>query len=325
MPSTTRINHHDTGYKELFSHPEFVQQLLEGFTPPEISGLMDFRTLKNHSGNYITPLFEEKFEDVVWSVEVTWDGATQRVFLYLLLEFQSTVDHAMPIRLMHYVACFYDHLLKTKQAHPGQGLPPIFPVVLYNGAKPWRAKQDIYDMIAPEPPEFLRAYQPHIRYYLVDEARYTDEQLGLVESPLSGVFGIEKASKKHEGFQKAVDRIVAIIQADPHKHRIDKIVTRWLKRHLQRLGADVDLDRLNSLLEEKDMLAENLESWAKQEQQRGRHEGVEAMLRKQINLKFGELPEWADQRLKNATDEQLDEWVMQILSADSLTALLGEQ
>jgi hypothetical protein len=23
-------NHHDTGYKELFSHPEFVQQLVEG-------------------------------------------------------------------------------------------------------------------------------------------------------------------------------------------------------------------------------------------------------------------------------------------------------
>ena len=25
--------HHDTGYKELFSHPEFVQQLIEGFAP----------------------------------------------------------------------------------------------------------------------------------------------------------------------------------------------------------------------------------------------------------------------------------------------------
>ena len=55
-------NHHDTGYKELFSYPEFVQQLIEGFAPSEISGLMDFSTLQNHSGNYITPLFEEKFE-----------------------------------------------------------------------------------------------------------------------------------------------------------------------------------------------------------------------------------------------------------------------
>ena len=71
-------NHHDTGYKELFSYPEFVQQLVEGFAPTEIAQLINFSTLKNHSGNYITPLFEEKFEDVVWSVEVTWEGVTQQ-------------------------------------------------------------------------------------------------------------------------------------------------------------------------------------------------------------------------------------------------------
>ncbi|CAO1661767.1 hypothetical protein NYA30BAC_01381 [Halomonas sp. NYA30] len=74
------------------------------------------------------------------------------------------------------------------------------------------------------------------------------------------------------GFQSAVDRIVAIIQADPNKERIDKIITRWLKRHLQRLGADVNLDQLNSLVEDKDMLAENLENWAhKEPQERQRH------------------------------------------------------
>ena len=38
--------HHDLGYKEVFSYPEFVQQLIEGFTPPEIAGLMDFTTLQ---------------------------------------------------------------------------------------------------------------------------------------------------------------------------------------------------------------------------------------------------------------------------------------
>jgi hypothetical protein len=31
-------------------------------------------------------MFEEKIEDVVWSVEVTWEGVTQEVFLYLLLD-----------------------------------------------------------------------------------------------------------------------------------------------------------------------------------------------------------------------------------------------
>jgi hypothetical protein len=89
---------------------------------------------------------------------------------------------------------------------------------------------------------------------------------------LSGVFSIEKASTDRKGLQQAVDRIVAIIQADPDKDRIDKIITRWLKRHLQRLGAEANLDQLNSLVEDKDMLAENLENWAQQERQEGRWE-----------------------------------------------------
>ncbi len=266
-------NHHDTGYKELFSYPEFVQQLIEGFAPAEIARLMDFSTLKSQSGNYITPLFEEKIEDVVWSVNVNWQGMTQEVYLYILLEFQSSVDRTMPVRLMHYAACFYSELLKQKVITPGQGLPPVFPVVLYNGSERWTASLDLYDMIMPEPPGLLQVYQPRMRYYLVDEGRYTDEQLGLVRSPLSGVFSIEKASTNRQGLQKAVDRIVAIIQADPDKERIDKIITRWLKRHLQRLGAEVDLNQLNSLVEDKDMLAENLENWAQQERQVGLQEG----------------------------------------------------
>ncbi|MDR5886517.1 Rpn family recombination-promoting nuclease/putative transposase [Vreelandella janggokensis] len=267
-------NHHDTGYKELFSYPEFVQQLIEGFAPAEIAQLMDFSTLKSHSGNYITPLFEEKIEDVVWSVNVNWQGMTQEVYLYILLEFQSSVDRTMPVRLMHYAACFYSELFKQKVITPGQGLPPVFPVVLYNGSDRWTASLDLYEMITPEPPGLLQVYQPRMRYYLVDEGRYTDEQLGLVQSPLSGVFSIEKASTNRQGLQQAVDRIVAIIQADPHKERIDKIITRWLKRHLQRLGAEVDLNQLNSLVEDKDMLAENLENWAQQERQEGEKLGL---------------------------------------------------
>lgn len=75
--------------------------------------------------------------------------------------------------------------------------------------------------------------------------------------------------------QQAVDRVVAIIQADPNKDRTDAIITRWLKRHLQRLGAEVNLDRLNSLVEDKDMLAENLQTWAQKERQEGRQEGLQ--------------------------------------------------
>ncbi|MFN2349898.1 MAG: Rpn family recombination-promoting nuclease/putative transposase [Thioalkalivibrio sp.] len=57
--------------------------------------------------------------------------------------------------------------------------------------------------------------------------------------------------------------------------------------------------------------------------EKGRHLGVADTLRKQIPLKFGELPDWADERLSQASDEQLDEWAVEIMGVDSLEALLG--
>ena len=207
--------HHDTGYKEVFSYPEFVQQLIEGFAPQDIAELMDFGTLKQHSGHYITPLFEEKLEDVVWSVEMAYPSSEpdqpeqrQRIYLYILLEFQSRIDYTMPIRLMHYVACFYDHLLKSTSLTPSEGLPPVFPVVLYNGSRRWSAEQDIYTLIQPEPPSFLRAYQPHLRYYLIDEGAYSDAQLGLTPSP--------SEEQIAQSFQISVEEVQAIKQQNQH-------------------------------------------------------------------------------------------------------------
>ncbi|MEA1053206.1 hypothetical protein U5801_25855 [Lamprobacter modestohalophilus] len=117
-----------------------------------------------------------------------------------------------------------------------------------------------------------------------------------------------------------------LIQADPNKARLDRLITRWFKRHLQRLGAQIDLTQINSLVEDKAMLAENRQHWAEREREEGREEGqkvgrkagVEGTLRKLITLKFGDIPESASKRLEQATDEQLDTWVEQILTAHSL-------
>ena len=195
-------------------------------------------------------------------------------------------------------------------------------------------------MVQPEPPAFLRVYQPHLRYYLVDEGRYTDAELGLHPTPLSGMFSVENAGDSWESLQRAVDRIVAIIQADPNKERVDRVITRWIKRHLSRLGADVNLDQLNSLIEDKNMLAENLENLVKKERlqgeqigvQRGRMEGrmeglIEGesrLLRKMIEKKFGTIPEWAESVLQSADSQQIDLWAESILTAESLEALLGK-
>ncbi len=87
---------HDTGYKFLFSHADLVRELLETFAPPGLAPLLDYATLCRETGSFITPAMKQREDDIVWSVELSG----QRIYLYLLLEFQSSVDRGMPVRIM---------------------------------------------------------------------------------------------------------------------------------------------------------------------------------------------------------------------------------
>ena len=129
------------------------------------------------------------------------------------------------------------------------------------------------------------------------------------ETPLSGIFGVENAGHSWEALQQAVDRVVEIIEADPSKERVDKIITRWIKRHLSRLGAEVGLERLNSLVEDRDMLAENLENLVKKERLEGRQEGRQETARNLINR-----TEMNDQMIAEIAGLTIDE-VSQLRSA----------
>lgn len=127
-------HHHDTGYKFLFSHADLVQELLEVFAPPGVSELLDYSTLRRETGGFITPAMKKREDDIVWSIELSG----QRIYLYLLLEFQSSIDRGMPVRMMQYVAALYDHLVRSKAIKLKDGLPPVLPIVLYYGDRRWK-------------------------------------------------------------------------------------------------------------------------------------------------------------------------------------------
>jgi len=85
-------------------------------------------------------------------------------------------------------------------------------------------------------------------------------------------------------------------------------------------------------VEDKNMLAENLENLVKKERlegrqegrKEGRQEGAEGILRKLITLKYGELPGWTEQQLANATSEQLDDWALRLMTARTLEELFRQ-
>ncbi len=70
----------------------------------------------------------------------------QWLYVYLLIEFQSTVDRFMALRLMVYVGLLYQRLIDEKRIRPGGFLPPVLPIVLYNGTRRWSAPLDVAGM-----------------------------------------------------------------------------------------------------------------------------------------------------------------------------------
>jgi hypothetical protein len=61
----------------------------------------------------------------------------------LLLAFQSTPDPWMALRLLVYAGLLWQPLVREQRLLPDGRLPPILPIVLYNGDARWRPTVDL--------------------------------------------------------------------------------------------------------------------------------------------------------------------------------------
>lgn len=252
--------HHDNIYKEVFSNPIFVQQLFEGFMPEELHTQLDFSTLKIHSGNYVTPALKEQRQDVVWSVILRSSEKNIPLYLYILLEFQSSTDATMPLRLLSYVASFYHELIKREKFNLRRDkLPPVLPLVLYSGKRSWKTPLNINQLIHTVP-RFLRSYQPELSYFLIDEQRLAQEALQQKPEPLSEMLALNR-SRNAEEFMAIWQLLQQKAKAHPEFQHIEKTLIRWLAYCLHLRGSPTNLEAIDTLEEATTMFtfAEELE------------------------------------------------------------------
>ncbi len=121
-----------------------VTDLLRGFVPEPWVQEVDFATLEKVSGSYVSDDLRTREDDLVWRVRLRegW------LYVYLLLEFQSSVGAYMAVRVMTYVGLLYQDLIRWRELAPGGRLPPVAPIVLYNGLPRWQAAVDVAELVA---------------------------------------------------------------------------------------------------------------------------------------------------------------------------------
>ena len=170
---------HDASYKSFFSRQSAVTDTLR-LAARDVARHLDFATLKRVPASFVTERLGQRHADMLWkalTVEGSW------LYLFVLLEFQSTVDHRMALRMMDYTVRILRGLDKDDLGPAGVH-PPVLPVVIYNGERRWTAATDVRDLFAPVPDELL-GYLPRHRYLLIEV-----QSLGVSELPSDNVFSL---------------------------------------------------------------------------------------------------------------------------------------
>lgn len=317
------MHENDGGHRLLFAHPRMIESLVREFVPEEWVEMLDFATLERVNASYVAGGRKQRWRrregDMVWKLR-TRDG--EPVYLYLLIEFQSTVDRYMIVRVMEYVALLYQDLIARGELIPGGKLPLVIPLVAYNGNQWWSAPRSLSELICSGFPG-ADIYLPELRYRLIDEKGYAPKDLerrgGL--APLLFWLGMQDG----KALLRALPRLRRRL-AEEGDASLSRAFLLWF-RHLVGLGGR-HIPKLLSLEEYSDMWETAIKRWEREfkveGRKQGRKEGREELLVHQIEQKFGPLDRKTRARVHQADAARLLRWGRRILTAERLEEVFAE-
>ena len=121
-------NRHDKLVKIILKDEKEMAIFINKFLEPKEK--IDSRNLIKFTNSYITRKYKTKEADLVYQLK------NQDIFF--LVEHQSTVDYAMPYRILNYCIDIMQEWSKTKKIKRETRYPIIVPIVIYTGMERWR-------------------------------------------------------------------------------------------------------------------------------------------------------------------------------------------
>jgi predicted transposase YdaD len=315
---------HDRSYRLLFSEPRLVEELIRGFFDEPWTKRLDFTTLERANATYVTEGLQAREGDMVWKLRFH-DG--RPVYICLLLEFQSTVDRFMAVRMMGYETLFYQELTKLGEVTPDGKLPLVIPIVLYNGKELWWPALDVADLIEPVDPE-SDDLRPRFRYRLIDERSYSLADLEGRKNLAAVLFWLEKTPEPAD-VRRGIARLVELLRA-PADNGLRRAFAVWLNKvRIPGTGIkEQDIPEVFGVEDFASMLDQQVEDWSRvlleRGERKGRQEGEARLLLRQLGEKFGAVDAGSVERVREADAERLLEWGARLITARHLHDVFGD-
>lgn len=326
----------DALYKQLFSHPEIVRDLVAGLLSAEWARTLEASAFERVNASYAGDRGQQRSEDVVWRARIGGEW----VYVYILLEFQSRPDKWMALRMQVYVGLLYQDLVAQHKLSKHGKLPPVLPVVLYHGRRAWTATTELAELMLP-PPTGLERFQPGQSYLLIDR-----HHSAVHSNIVALLFRVLRARSEQQMRAAAEVFLQRVSRPDLEPARAS--LERWLRLTLQADFENTNMDleevfamkpvkhKLGELLPPDfftNMLKPNEEAMRQGRQlgiEQGMQQGLEQGHRQALQEVIAELldgkdtPSGAAEKIARADHDQLRAWIKALFDGASPRQLFAE-
>jgi predicted transposase/invertase (TIGR01784 family) len=270
------IHHiHDKGYKDLYSKKEIALDLFKNISNAAWTKNLKPEDLELSNNTFVTSDYEEKEADIIYKANVNG----KEVVFYILLEFQSTVDYTMPLRLLQYMCQIlnqYSANVDYKKYDKNIKLPAIVPIVLYNGQQVWDVPKQFRKMIYNE--ELFGNSLINFEYAVFDisnDKKLTKDNLIELKNVTAAIFLLDQKIDALEFLQRI--KIIALYFNSLSNTEI-RAIKRWIKNTVVDPLATSAIKILEADREDVElMVARNafiLDEMKEKAKKEGREEGI---------------------------------------------------
>jgi predicted transposase/invertase (TIGR01784 family) len=192
---------------------------MEQFVPQPWVEELDFSSCETVDKSFVSDHYKETESDLIYKVKVR----DENIYIYILIEFQSTAPRFMVVRVLNYITSFYLDYIESQAETKNLRLPVVFPIVLYNGENTWNASTEIADLIEPVPA--IGEYGLHFKYLLLDENTYSKEMLLQIRNIVSTLF----LAEAHYDIDLLAQELVNLYQREQDKPAVS-LLLNWFRQ-----------------------------------------------------------------------------------------------
>ena len=190
-------NPHDKGYKlDLKKPKEFLHFLRKYVKAPWAENLNESQ-LRLCDKEFISKDYEGREADLVY--EITLDSE-DKLYVFILQELQSTVDHTMIFRVMVYIMNillgYFQKTEKHEREQAGFRLPSVVPIVFYNGSDTWTATRSLREYQTGG--ELFDNHVLNLEYYLVDLNKVEEDYILSSNTVIDNIMYCNKFRRKEQ-------------------------------------------------------------------------------------------------------------------------------